>query len=254
VIDNCVTGVLVSRNAVIHFDYSTVTDCTFAGINVDMQSRMAMIDGTVHRNAIGVLVQGAAEWTQDEDTDWGIGTANENTVNWRHKGAGHENRLHSQDTNVEWRMYCSDQSYSTSAGVNTALVAFGSQYKFQPRHFSERQQRKIRVKMHGVLTGSDSKSILFYKTKTDGTSQVSLGGVSGVTQAGNFELEIEIWPTANNAQKYAARLLIHGQTASLVRGTSAADNIDAWLFRVYGNSGAATSTVQVDMIEMFITG
>ena len=254
-VTGCSRGVFVSRNAVIHLDYSTVTDCTDSGVVVDMQSRMAMIEGTIHRNAVGVATQGAAEWTQDPLTDWGIGTANANTVPWRNRGAGHENRLHAQDTNVEWRTFVSSASASTSSGTNTAIILLGSDKKFYAGHFNERNVQKIRAKMHGVLTGSGSKSIQLYKTNTDGTSQISLASITSVTAAGNFVLEMEVWPTGNGTQMYACRIDVQGQQTLTSRGTTSAPNTVDWLFRLYANSGTATtSTVQVDMFEMFITG
>lgn len=246
---NCVTGYLISRNAIAHVDYSFVDGCTYAGVNVDMNSRVAVLHSEIKNNVIGILAQGGAEWIDDDNTF----TAN--TTNYVHQGNSRENRLYSQDTNNEFRVGVHlDKVTVTGTTSNTLVHNFGS-LPTLPKTFFNSKGKRVRMRVFGVVNGNGNKSFLPYVVNSDGTGLTQIGSLLTADIYGSFVYEMELHSLTGTTQKLVQRLSVQDNElkVSVVNKTLTMNDMDK-LFRFYVTLSDAAATVEVEGLELYFMG
>lgn len=252
-IRNCPEGVGFSRNSVGHIDYCNFNDNSIVGVKVDMASRVHILGSHFRRNAIGLMVMGAAEWNNNPDTPNNFyertGDANGQAI--QYKGVGRETRLTSQNTVNEYLAFVDAEPVSTNSGNNDALILLGSRFKLPP-YFLDVPNRRVRFKIFGRTT-ANAGNVSIRKTNASGGENELIGEIN-FGKLGGFIYEIVVTSRGPDAQ-FRSQVFVQGQkeTDSVGNQALTLSSVNDWLFRLYANSREAGESITIDCLEVYLT-
>jgi hypothetical protein len=253
----CNKGVFLSRNAVGHVDYMTIEDCTYAGVHVEMASRVHVLGTHLKRNLIGVRVDGSGEWVNDKPIPnyFYVGTSDANTVPYGHFGAGKEEGMISHTGTNEFRA-----GKDFTQKVHTGTLALTALYVGQhlgviPAYWFGDDNKKVRVVVKGTTNGAGTKSISLRLQNTDASEIIDMLTTNmTLTTSTNFELEFNIVPTSFTNQKVNAKYLNYMSNTFIYFANKTADmKVDRRL-RVYAQLSDITGSITIESVEVYFMG
>lgn len=159
VIKNCVTGVHASRNSVGHVDFSEISNCSYAGVNVDMASRVNCVSSTFTENEHGVRTEGSAEWIDNNNIFV------DNVVMFQHFGVSGETRKYRQTSNVVHYMPPHIAKLDINGFTDSSqheIITLPSTHNVDRGHFNGLGKKMV-VKVYGeIVENPDARQLRFY--------------------------------------------------------------------------------------------
>lgn len=256
-------GVHVTRNTVAHFDYNTVENCGIAGAQVEMASRAALVENTFRNNPTGVLVQGAAEWVNNDNIFLNNG------VNYAHHGVGRENRMHSQGLGAsnEFRIhstlaaadYTEGMTVDHPGGSSRLTVFSGASAGRIPGGWFGDPTKRLRFEVVGriISDGSSHGAVVdIGAVDRDGSNWASTAVAPlGSTLNGDFRAEMFVVPTSFSSQR-RERITTTVQGVFFSAGFGSVDFSAERTLRltVRGASGGAPFTAEIFYMNVYAIG
>ena len=265
---SCVTGVSVTRNAVAHVDYMEIEDCSYAGVDVNMSSRVHVLGTHFKRNLIGVDASGSSEWINNTSIKnyFYENTADENGTNYGHFGVARETRLYSQRSTNEFRTYVSTPAYQlTGTTSRSSVVSVPSAY-YIPEYFLKYPGRKIRIKVTGRYKGSASGTkkinVVLQNVSPSGGTGVGTDSIDSFDYSNEssslrpFVFDLELDTMGNDKAVISATRNIHLASYSYAQSfiTNLSDTSLKKQMRVTAELSNPEDTIYIDKVEMYIAG
>lgn len=249
-----VRGYFLSRNSVAHLDYSEAIDSSLHGCFIDMAARCQIMESHFKRNGVGVQVEGAGEWG-DDNSKFYIGTADANAVTFIHYGVGRETRTHSQTGVNEWRKHANTavRSFAQSAGAQQTIDE-DWRAGLKAGYFGDSTKR-IRIKVWGRATVASGRVRIGYylKNTTSNTSTYLLGSDMVTVGTGSFVSELTIVPESFTQQRLS--LMTTDQAgARFVLGASALDASGPLQVQTVVAFNATGNSAEIHGYEVYISG
>lgn len=256
-------GVHVTRNTVAHFDYNTVENCGIAGAQVEMASRAALVENTFRNNPTGVLVQGAAEWINNDNIFL------HNGVNYAHNGVGRENRMHSQGLGAsnEFRIhstlaaaaYTEGMTVDHPGGSNRVTVFSGASAGRIPGGWFGDPTKRLRFEVVGriISNGSSHGAVVdIGAVDRDGSNWASTAVAPlGSTLDGDFRAEMFVVPSSFSSQRRERiTTTVQGVFFSAGFGTVDFSTERTLRLTVRGASGGAPFTAEIFYMNVYAIG
>lgn len=205
---HCTNGVFVTRNAIAHIDYMNIEDCEYAGVLVEMSSRVHVIGTHFKRNDFGVRVEGGAEWLNNTDEInhfYMNDEINKNRVVYGHFGSGRETRMHSQNATNEYRRSIKNNIVEKTGDTRERIYS-GSDIGYIPAYWFVEPTKRIRFVIRGKNEGSAIKILSIYTALRDSTKNSTLASCN-IAKEGDFEIEFQIHPKDQNTQLQITKLI-----------------------------------------------
>ena len=179
-ISNCVTGVQTSRGSVSHVDYNEISGCTYAGVQVEMSSRVNCIGNTFTDNEYGVKSEGGSEWIDNENIFVN------NKVMFQSFGSSRETRNYSQNTNIIFSLppLIINQEINGFSDTAQHLVFTADHPHTIPKGTFNGKGKRFIVKIYGsILENPDNRLMrLYLKTSNIENNNIKL------QDTGDFEI------------------------------------------------------------------
>ena len=180
IISNCVTGVQTSRGSVSHVDYNEISGCTYAGVQVEMSSRVNCIGNTFTDNEYGVKSEGGSEWIDNENIFVN------NKVMFQSFGSSRETRNYSQNTNIIFSLppLIINQEINGFSDTDQHLVFTAGHPHTIPKGTFNGKGKRFIVKIYGsILENPDNRLMrLYLKTSNIENNNIKL------QDTGDFEI------------------------------------------------------------------
>lgn len=268
--DNCTAdicssnGFFISRNAVAHIDYCTISN-NAQGIYVDNAARVNLMGSNVKKNTLGIKAEGSGEWinTLSPANNFFAGTVDANTRDYQSFGVGRETRQYSQGTHNEWMISSAMEavsSYETPVTVtgttSNTTVYLGSAIGELPANWFTHTGKKLRCKVFGkATTTTTAAKVRLYVTEIDGSAITMLTEISIPNGANNtpFEIDFNVWAKATASQLTRGSLVGSG-ISTAAAGTATLNMATGKRFRLYCLPGATTDSFTFDNMEMYFSG
>lgn len=255
--EGCGYGFTITRNSYAHIDFNEMTDCVYGGVLVEINSRTALLANNFKRNAVAVRC-----WTSgfislnnpDQANIYNEGTVNANTEVYEFRGASGIVNLHGQHGTMETTIL-TDTTTRTVTNTLIGTEVRGGIFTAPAGWFIDSSKR-VRFSVRGVVTNpADSTVSLQLKA---GSSALTLTSVSANVTAQPFFFDVEVTPTASNAQKILSKLTINGVLPTVEYRTTALDFATSDLvfefFSDASGTGGLSSSITYESIEFSISG
>ncbi|MCM2988275.1 hypothetical protein M3580_03370 [Bacillus safensis] len=203
----CNRGVFVSRNSVAHVDYMNIEDSGYAGVHIDIASRVAVLGSHFKRNDFGVKTEGASEWNNnpiEPNFFYMDDNNNKNRVAFGHFGASREVRMYSQNATNEFRVSVKSSDV-IKKGNDREVIWRSSELGKIPAYWFVSPAKRIRIVINGTNEGSANKILSMYTTTSDSTKSALLAS-STINKKGAFIAEHTIYPQGVDSQKHIANI------------------------------------------------
>lgn len=265
----CNKGVFISRNAVAHVDYMNIEDCTYAGVHVEMNSRVAILGSHLKRNEYGVRAEGGAEWINviEEPNNFYEGTVDKNVINYAHFGNSRESRLYSQRSQNLFRqiiLFKEDMELQELTGsTEEAWLCRVNSSFYIPKHFFAYKGRKIKVVVFGTMTGDGNKKVeAVLQGLNDDGSLATNSTVIGVSNYNSllsnetvFKCEFDLDSKGGNQIQRSGSISYHLQPNSYIYDyeTTITTNL-TYQLRLRGALTDAESSIKIKKMEFYLMG
>lgn len=257
--NKCVTGVHVTRNAVAHVDYNYHLD-NYYGIRASHNARIAILDGDILRNVVGVEMTGGSECTF-ATANFGSGTSNANTEhNVRFSGSARFTQYQgAYPAATEYRLYGTSffPPMGAPTGTGNMLINTFPSSASIPADVLYGLNKKIRFRVEGFLSGTGSRDVKFTKNDRTGANAQDLVSITIPSgHSGYYTLEFEMYKSDYEGNfRTVARLQTSGQPNLVVQGyTSGLDLKHDWLFRMYKTDSVGTLGMNIYAQEIYVLG
>lgn len=263
---DCVTGFLASRSAVAHVDYATISDCDVA-MEVSQNSRMGVIGGDFKRNGIvhnaiggGEYITGVSDTDETAIPNYNVGTADANTINYRHRGTGKETRLYGQYSTNEFRQAFSYPNVNHTATTTDTVIYITPTGQQLPAALLTDSGKKIRFRAFGTFTGTGgTKTIAFRRTNMDGSTNVLISSYTFPASAtGAWTYELELVPYLDNGTNYTGIQRAEStQVAAVIQEvniTNSSVNATDTRFRLNVQLANSADNIKIKGMEIYLQG
>ena len=261
----CATGASITRNAVAHVDYMEVEDCTYAGVDVNMSSRVHVLGSHFKRNKIGVDASGASEWINNDSIPnyFYEATADENEVNYGHFGVARETRLYSQRSGNDFRTFVALPNHVTTGNTVTNNAVITNSGYYLPKYFLRYSGKKVKVVVSGRYTGNGQKTVqVVLQNVTD-----SGGTGSGLDVLDSFDypndstvrpfrFEVELDSSGDNSGVVTGQRMVHLGTYpyAISKQISISDTSLRKQLRIRTQLSDVGDKIYIDKVELYVMG
>ena len=204
-------GLLINEGAQGHLDYTIVEDCTTAGVNIKRGAGACNMDSMqIHRNAIGVLVENNA-WF-DNGIDYGIGTANVNTVNVKLIGSSPELGYTASSNESTTQRTIERSNVAAHTGTTSATTVYTSA-ALPDWGVNQGGNHTSKLRAYGVATLTGNVTLQCYIDNGSARQQIgSIAVTSGVT---DFTLDMDVSYVSAAGQRGVLRITGNGGYAEV---------------------------------------
>lgn len=252
VFTECGYGVVMTRGSQGHVDYNEILGSQYAGVRIDMFSRVNVLGNYIHDNPVGVSVEDGG-WVNNNNI------FERNAVDFQHKGSGWETRMHSQRTTKmsAYPPYDPGRNLVTE-GTGEREVAFTTPSTTKiPWGQFKGESKKVTIKLVGRIvnpTGAEATIDLI------GIGQdTSLGyalGTFTVTAAETyapFEYELTMVNTANRTVKRVNKVQYNNGATRISYGAFTSEVPEDLSIRLYATTNGVM-TIDTTYLELSIGG